>query len=169
MLQAMRGHPPKKRKVTYSSSRLTPIFDLQSRNPIEMRRIAGNQHAAYFERRSGNDEVCIIARMATRPSHCPQVGRPNQDRKGHGRYIGIARGSQEVRQLFRGTSRHHAADNFIERDRRKRQTTVLIEVLLCVCQDTRVLGLEDLGEHVGIEQRLVHLSKADYVLDWRAS
>lgn len=155
--------------MTYSSSWLTPIFDLQSRNPIEMRRIAGNQHAAYFERRSGNDEVCIIPRMATRPSHCPQIGRPNQDGRGHGHHFRIARGSQEVRQLFRGASRHHAADNFIERNRRKREATVLIEVFLCVCQDTRVLGLEDLGEHVGIEQHLVHLSKADYALDWRES
>ena len=64
MLRSMRGHTPKERKMTYSSSRLTPVFDLQSGNPIEMRRIAGNQYTACFERRSGNDEVRIIARMA---------------------------------------------------------------------------------------------------------
>src|SRR5205807_3974151 len=60
-------------------------------------------------------------------------------------------------QLLACARRHQPTQRFIECDCGERQTTVLAQIFLDICQNPRVFGLERLGENVGVQQSLVHV------------
>jgi len=118
--------------------------------------VARHKNTTALQCRRGNDEIGIISRIASFARVGPQVGSPVKDREGYRHDIAVADKLEKGAQGPGGLTRAEPTEDLVQRDCRESETLVLVQVSLRDVQDLLVLGLENLGQNVRIEECLVH-------------
>ena len=69
-------------KSIQGSSRLRPILDDQTWNPLKVTRVGRHKSASVVECGRRNDQVCVTVRVAALSTQDPEIGSPGENRIG---------------------------------------------------------------------------------------